>query len=93
MSDGALNIEDVMENNDTWSNDKLMLLKMQIEHDYKKKISPLISNVGTGTQFRIPRWFKACANIRLICIYYKYAHIFTFWSWEKDEVLSMCFFS
>lgn len=55
MSDGALNIEDVMENNDTWSNDKLMLLKMQIEHDYKKKISPLISNVGTGTQFRIPR--------------------------------------
>lgn len=39
MSDGALNIEDVMENNDTWSNDKLMLLKMQIEHDYKKNLS------------------------------------------------------
>lgn len=87
VSDGAVDVGDVMQNNDTWSNDKWTLLKMQIEHDYKKKTSPLISNVGTDTPFRISCWFKACANIRLICMYYKCAHIFRLWSQEEDGVV------
>lgn len=50
--------------------------KLNMKKERKIKLSALIFNVRTDTQFIISCWFKACANIECICIYSKYELIY-----------------